>query len=309
VNSVGRGLSHSFLFFLSWEDVFHHALEQPEPLFGFSQDRFLPVIVRRQELERWPANYVRNVASARSAANPGAQGFTKAVPVGTRPDSNRVCSSVSDSPEHCQQRGLAALFIRWRYHSKQPWPVSACVVWNVRGTHGTVLPSHLSRSGMTRRVQAAFGVACHLACQATIVAFLASRFTTPLEGRCSPGSVAARSREPMYCLSSPSRSTGGMQAKTRAASSDTVRYDRITLKAVVLCGRIKIALVLATSITKGIQTGAVYNNWLSTTDASNLLFHWADPPSRLQRAGSTDQRSGVVFPQPHGYTARVMSLR
>jgi len=51
--------------------------------------------------------------------------------------------------------------------------VSACVMWNVRGTHGTVLPSHLARSRMTRRVQVTlFGVARHLACQATIVVFL-----------------------------------------------------------------------------------------------------------------------------------------
>jgi len=86
-------------------------------------------------------------------------------------------------------------------------------------------------SGTIRRVYANFEVAHHLAYQAAIVTFLVSHFTAALEGRCSPGSVAARSWDPMFSLSSPSRSVDGMQARTRVASSDTVRQDRITFKA------------------------------------------------------------------------------
>jgi len=45
-----------------------------------------------------------------------------------------------------------------------------------------------------------------------------------------------------------------------------------------LCGQIRIVLVLATFAMAGIHTGAAYNGWLSTTDASSLLFHWSEPP-------------------------------
>jgi len=103
-------------------------------------------------------------------------------------------STVSSPPLHCRHIRLAALALLYRYDWKQPCPVSACDMWYVSGTSGTVLPSQRPMDGMQDRVQDAFLVASHLCCHCSTVWDLSSLFAVCLDGRGSPGVMLASSR-------------------------------------------------------------------------------------------------------------------
>ncbi|KAE9537400.1 hypothetical protein AGLY_006423 [Aphis glycines] len=150
-------------------------------------------------------------------------------------------------------------------------------MWKDSGILGTVLPSHLFRSGSNFLVHDPFVVDAHLACHRMLVSNRSCLLMVAFEGGMAPciGGAAARAR--ILFLSMPSRSAGGSPASTSAASSETVRYARMMRNAMALCGRTRFLTVLAEAAAVSIQVGAAYNSWLSTTDASSLLFDWQGP--------------------------------
>jgi len=77
---------------------------------------------------------------------------------------------------------------------------------------------------------------------------LSSLFTEALDGRGTPAANSVLRRDRILFRSRPRRSAGTDEAKTRAASSETVRYARMVLSAAALCGRIRFALVLAATV-------------------------------------------------------------
>jgi len=99
-NSLKHSLASLRIASFPWASASRSSNAGPQMMSGTS-----PV------LGRWP------ILALRASRKPSQWGHSKI-----------VCWTVSDLPEHCQQRGLVALFMRWRYNSKQPWPVSACVI-------------------------------------------------------------------------------------------------------------------------------------------------------------------------------------
>ena len=95
-------------------------------------------------------------------------------------------------------------------------------MWYVHGTVGVVRFFHLSMSGMRRLVQEAFRVFDHPDYPSLMVFFLSS-FLIPflVRGGASSGGSSANLAL-ILALSSARKSTGGMSAKRKAASSDTV---------------------------------------------------------------------------------------